>query len=68
MIANYLISLTQAESDDALEAEVTRVFSEFGTVFVKIRRDQRNMPFAFCQFTVCFNVNSSNTRTLLKRS
>lgn len=38
--------------DAELEAEVTRVFSRFGTVFVKIRRDNRKqMPFAFCQFT-----------------
>lgn len=49
----HLSSLTQMESDETLEAEVTRIFSEFGTVFVKIRRDQKNMPFAFCQFTVC---------------
>lgn len=55
-MANDLFSLTQGEPDAALEAEVTRVFSEFGTVFVKIRRDQRNMPFGFCQFTVCLIV------------
>lgn len=46
-----LLSLSQLESDRALEGEVTRVFSDFGTVFVKIRRDHRGMPFAFCQFT-----------------
>ena len=31
---------------------VTQVFREFGPVFVKIRRDTRQMPFAFCQYTV----------------
>lgn len=39
-------------------AAVTREFSQFGTVFVKIRRDEKTglMPFAFCQFTVsCFS-------------
>lgn len=43
--------------DIALEAEVTRAFSQFGTVFVKIRRDAKNMPFAFCQFTVSSDTN-----------
>lgn len=31
---------------------VTQVFREFGPVFVKIRRDTKQMPFAFCQYTV----------------
>ena len=31
---------------------VTQVFREFGPVFVKIRRDIKQMPFAFCQYTV----------------
>jgi hypothetical protein len=31
---------------------VTQVFREFGPVFVKIRRDAKQMPFAFCQYTV----------------
>ena len=30
---------------------VTHVFREFGPVFVKIRRDAKQMPFAFCQYT-----------------
>lgn len=54
-IPSYLLtrfSLPEAVDDQALEAEVTRHFSKFGVVFVKIRRDPRNMPFAFCQFTV----------------
>ena len=34
---------------------VTQVFREFGPVFVKIRRDPRQMPFAFCQYTVSFS-------------
>ncbi len=28
------------------------MFRRYGTVFVKIRRDPKNMPYAFCQFTV----------------
>jgi hypothetical protein len=49
---NIFVSLPEGVRDNSLEAEVTRQFSAFGTVFVKIRRDSRNMPFAFCQFTV----------------
>ncbi|KAL2758415.1 hypothetical protein ACRALDRAFT_1068749 [Sodiomyces alcalophilus JCM 7366] len=45
-------SLPNHVEDSVLETEVTTVFSRFGTVFVKIRRDNRTrMPFAFCQFT-----------------
>lgn len=51
-ILTLCLSLTQTKGDAILEAEVTRVFSDYGTVFVKIRRDQKNMPFAFCQYTV----------------
>lgn len=47
-----LPSLSQNFDDGRLEVEVTKYFSQFGTVFVKIRRDGRQMPFAFCQFTV----------------
>ncbi|KAL7916232.1 hypothetical protein GGI35DRAFT_26266 [Trichoderma velutinum] len=47
----FVANLTQAFDDQKLEIEVTKYFSQFGTVFVKIRRDSRQMPFAFCQFT-----------------
>lgn len=53
-------SLPQSQSDETLEAAVTEMFSKFGTVFVKIRRDTRNqMPYGFAQFTV----GIPNTRT-----
>lgn len=45
-------SLPESKEDRALEAAVTREFSRYGTVFVKIRRDGNRMPFAFCQYTV----------------
>jgi hypothetical protein len=44
--------LLQSETEEALQAAVTKVFSEYGIVFVKIRRDPKQMPFAFCQYTV----------------
>lgn len=47
-----LVSLPEPKDDQALEAAVTREFSKYGTVFVKIRRDLHHMPFAFCQYTV----------------
>lgn len=37
-----------------MEAEITRHFSAFGTVFVKIKRDERDMPFGFLQYTVSY--------------
>ncbi|KAI0391703.1 hypothetical protein F5Y17DRAFT_460565 [Xylariaceae sp. FL0594] len=47
----FVANLPEAKSDTALEVGVTKAFSPFGPVFVKIRRDPKNMPFAFCQFT-----------------
>ena len=52
-----IISLPDHVRDSRLEAELTRVFSQYGIVFVKIRRDSRNMPFAFCQYTVSRDKN-----------
>ena len=45
-------SLAQDRSDDELAASVTEAFQQYGRVYVKIRRDQRRMPFAFAQFEV----------------
>ncbi|ORY67692.1 uncharacterized protein BCR38DRAFT_510975, partial [Pseudomassariella vexata] len=47
----FVANLPEGVKDNRLEAEVTRHFSKFGVVFVKIRRDSKNMPFAFCQYT-----------------
>ncbi|KAI2619714.1 hypothetical protein GGR54DRAFT_640039 [Hypoxylon sp. NC1633] len=47
----FVANLPEFVADSRLELELTKAFSKFGIVFVKIRRDQRNMPFAFCQFT-----------------
>ena len=45
-------SLLQSENEDSLQMAVTQVFREYGPVYVKIRRDGKHMPFAFCQYTV----------------
>lgn len=45
-------SLSHTRSDDELEVSVKTVFQTFGTVYVKIRRDNKGMPFAFCQYEV----------------
>ncbi|KAH6714345.1 hypothetical protein BKA61DRAFT_673641 [Leptodontidium sp. MPI-SDFR-AT-0119] len=47
----FVANLLQSEGDEALEVAVTQIFREFGTVYVKIRRDAKHMPFAFCQYT-----------------
>ncbi|SPQ19718.1 ade77c36-9680-474a-84be-1a322862978e [Thermothielavioides terrestris] len=51
----FIANLPESKDDRALEAAVTREFSRYGTVFVKIRREMRGancgMPYAFAQFT-----------------
>ncbi|KAI0906130.1 hypothetical protein F4823DRAFT_631798 [Ustulina deusta] len=47
----FVANLPEGKSDTVLEVAVTKAFSAFGPVFVKIRRDPKNMPFAFCQYT-----------------
>ncbi|XMA14794.1 hypothetical protein WAI453_007585 [Rhynchosporium graminicola] len=47
----FVANLLQSEGDEALEVAVTQIFREYGTVYVKIRRDTKHMPFAFCQYT-----------------
>ncbi|KAG5998259.1 hypothetical protein E4U43_002462 [Claviceps pusilla] len=47
----FVANLSQPYDDRALELEVTKCFSQFGEVWVKIKRDGSQMPFAFCQFT-----------------
>ena len=41
---------------------MTRAFSEYGIVHVKIKRDgsRNNMPYAFCQYTVSHSVAGEN--------
>ena len=47
-----LYSLTQTQTDDQLEHHVRDAFAQFGTCYVKIRRDPNGMPFAFVQYEV----------------
>nr|CAE76375.1 hypothetical protein [Neurospora crassa] len=47
----FVANLPEAREDEDLNAAVTKEFSYFGLVYVKIRRDPSNMPFAFCQYT-----------------
>lgn len=56
-------SLLQGESDESLEASVTDVFRDYGKVWVKVRRDHKNMPFAFCQYTVGSVTQFQSTQT-----
>ncbi|KAL7917737.1 hypothetical protein ACQKWADRAFT_331677 [Trichoderma austrokoningii] len=55
----FVANLCHNFDDVTLEVEVTRYFARFGTVFVKIRRDGRQMPFAFCQFTTDFDADNA---------
>ncbi|KAF7913933.1 uncharacterized protein EAF01_000339 [Botrytis porri] len=47
----FVANLLQSENEDSLQMAVTQVFREYGPVYVKIRRDGKHMPFAFCQYT-----------------
>ncbi|KAK3365425.1 hypothetical protein B0H63DRAFT_516351 [Podospora didyma] len=57
----FVANLAEPKDDLALEAAVTREFGKFGTVFVKIKRDNGNIPFAFCQYT-----NDQDAKTALE--
>ncbi|KAL9030002.1 MAG: hypothetical protein Q9196_001832 [Gyalolechia fulgens] len=46
----FVANLLQSKSDDQLEHSVLEAFQGFGNVYVKIRRDNKGMPFAFCQY------------------
>ncbi|KAL9100380.1 MAG: hypothetical protein Q9163_004238 [Psora crenata] len=47
----FIANLTQSDTDEELEYAVSQAFRQFGNVYVKIRRDTRQMPFAFAQYT-----------------
>jgi len=59
-------SLPEGAKDSRLEAAVTSAFSKFGCVFVKIRRDGRNMPFAFAQYTASHQHTRHPTKALTR--
>ncbi|KAI9888784.1 MAG: hypothetical protein M1814_006289 [Vezdaea aestivalis] len=64
----FVANLTQARTDEELERSVTEAFGCFGRVYVKIRRDPRGMPFAFCQYEVDTHAGraiSEGRRTLI---
>ena len=54
-----MYSLVQTQSDDQLEYHVHVAFLQYGTCYVKIRRDARGMPFAFVQYEVSRRVLGS---------
>ncbi|KAK8040443.1 hypothetical protein PG991_000231 [Apiospora marii] len=47
----FVANLPESMDNTPLQKEIDVKFSEFGTCFVKIRRDKKNMPFAFVQYT-----------------
>ncbi|KAJ4231077.1 hypothetical protein NW759_003058 [Fusarium solani] len=47
----FVANLSQNYDDLTLMSAVTKVFNQYGTVFVKIKRDKRQMPFGFAQYT-----------------
>ncbi|KAK7946519.1 RNA recognition motif domain-containing protein [Apiospora aurea] len=47
----FVANLPESMENIKLERELNDKFGEWGAVFVKIRRDKKNMPYAFCQYT-----------------
>ncbi|CAG9945574.1 unnamed protein product [Clonostachys rosea f. rosea IK726] len=47
----FVANLASNVADEELEEEVMAVFGKFGKAYVKLRRDTRNMPYAFVQYT-----------------
>ncbi|KAK8067888.1 hypothetical protein PG996_007000 [Apiospora saccharicola] len=47
----FVANLPESMENEKLRTEIDGRFGRFGTCFVKIRRDKKNMPFAFVQFT-----------------
>nr|XP_036580845.1 RNA recognition domain-containing protein [Colletotrichum truncatum]KAF6788917.1 RNA recognition domain-containing protein [Colletotrichum truncatum] len=58
----FVANLPEHREDWTLEAAVTKEFERFGVVFVKIRRDNQGMPFAFVQFTNDASANEARVR------
>ncbi|KAI9848513.1 MAG: hypothetical protein M1837_007182 [Sclerophora amabilis] len=46
----FVANLSSTETDIELTHAVSTVFGRFGRVWVKIRRDNAGMPYAFCQY------------------
>ncbi|GKU02580.1 unnamed protein product [Fusarium langsethiae] len=47
----FVANLAQNVDDLSIEKDLTRFFGQYGTVFIKVKRDRRIMPYAFAQFT-----------------
>ncbi|RSL83801.1 hypothetical protein CEP51_004299 [Fusarium floridanum] len=47
----FVANLSQHYDDLTITSAVTKVFNEYGTVFVKIKRNKNQMPFGFAQYT-----------------
>ncbi|KAG8671779.1 hypothetical protein FPOAC2_05138 [Fusarium poae] len=47
----FVANLAQNIDDISIEKDLTRFFGQYGTVFIKVKRDRRLMPYAFAQFT-----------------
>ncbi|RDL31520.1 uncharacterized protein BP5553_09729 [Venustampulla echinocandica] len=48
----FVANLLQSESEENLQASLTRVFRQYGPVWVNVKRDKNKMPFAFCTFSL----------------
>ncbi|RSL52085.1 hypothetical protein CEP54_011079 [Fusarium duplospermum] len=47
----FVANLSQHYDDLTITSAVTKAFNEYGTVYVKIKRNKHQMPFGFAQYT-----------------
>ncbi|RDW77401.1 hypothetical protein BP6252_05454 [Coleophoma cylindrospora] len=55
----FVANLLATASDEVLTASVTEAFRKYGQVFVKVRRDNKGMPYSFAQFTCQRHANEA---------
>ncbi|TKA65780.1 hypothetical protein B0A49_10430 [Cryomyces minteri] len=53
----FVANLSSGRTEDELETAVAKIFGKFGAVYLKIRRDTRGMPYAFCQYETKSNAD-----------
>lgn len=54
----FVANLPRSMADAVIRKELENAFVRFGTVFVKVRRDNTDLPVAFVQYTVYFSRKS----------
>lgn len=57
----FVANLQKEEDEQTLEVAVTQTFRIYGHVYVKVRRDAVNNPYAFVQYTVSARAHTATS-------